>query len=133
MPNASLRFRAAFDEGDSAGIVHFAHYFRLAHRALEAWLPSRGIPWEEWFASSRHAVPLRHADAEFFRPLRPGQEFDIAVEVEEIDDSTVKFAFLLLTCDGERIARVTTTHVFVSLPDFRRMDIPSGIRDRIVN
>ncbi len=126
-----LKFQVAFDEADSEGIVFFGNYFRLAHRALEAWLPTIGITWKEWFANSEWGVPLRHVEAEYFKPLRPGDEFQARLWVKEIGQSSIHFGYEFVSLEGVTLARLKTSHVCVSRPDMKKHLIPNSIRQRL--
>src|SRR4051812_38085840 len=91
-PNA-LRFFIPFDEADREDIVFFGNYFRLAHRALEQYLVQHGIAWKEWFANKEFGVPLRHVECDYLKPLKPGEEFFVSINVAEIGESSVHFAY----------------------------------------
>ncbi|MBX3021011.1 MAG: acyl-CoA thioesterase [Bdellovibrionales bacterium] len=131
MSSAKLRFTAAFDDSDSEGIVFFGNYFRLAHRALEQWLPAQGISWEEWFKNPAFGVPLRHAEADYLKPLKPGQTFEVTVRVAELGESSVHFEIEFQTLDGTALARLKTSHVFVSREGMKKIGIPEAIRARL--
>lgn len=134
MPSSELKpikFTVAFDEADGEGIVFFGNYFRLAHRALEAYLPQVGIPWKEWFANKDWGVPLRHVEADYLLPLRPGETFNVVIRLAEMGESSVHFAYEFLNAEGNPAARVKTSHVFVERSNFRKLAIPPSIRDRL--
>jgi 4-hydroxybenzoyl-CoA thioesterase len=127
-----LRFLVSFDEADSEGIVFFGNYFRLAHRALEQWLPLIGVPWAVWFSSSEYGVPLRHVEADYLGPMRPGEEFIARVGVERLGESSVVFGYEFVI--GERVvARLKTAHVFVAREGGGggKIAIPAEIRARL--
>lgn len=125
-------YQVPFDEGDGEGIVFFGNYFRLAHRALEDFLPEIGIPWAEWFKNPDYGVPLRHVEADYLRPLRPGQSFTVKIEVADLGESSAHFAYEFLVGD-QPAAKLKTSHVFVSRPDMKKRSIPDGIRTKLAS
>jgi YbgC/YbaW family acyl-CoA thioester hydrolase len=131
MKDEKLLFKVAFDEADGEGIVFFGNYFRLAHRALEAWMPTKGITWPEWFKNPAFGVPLRHVECDYLRPLRPGDEYYAAIQVLEIGDSSVHFSYEFTSPEGAALARLKTSHVFVSRPDMKKLAIPETIRRKL--
>lgn len=132
MQVSALRFKVPFDESDGEGIVFFGNYFRLAHRALEQWLPEqRQIPWEEWFKNPEFGVPLRHVEADYLSPLLPGQEFEIEIQIAEIGSSSVHFNYEFRDLKGKALSQLKTSHVFVSRKDGRKIELPPNIRDRL--
>ncbi|HMN69115.1 MAG TPA: thioesterase family protein [Bdellovibrionales bacterium] len=128
--NPVLKFTVAFDEADGEGIVFFGNYFRLAHRAHEAWLPKIGIPWVDWYKHREYGVPLRHVEADYRKPLRPGDEFEVRLTVHEIGESSVTFAYEF-TSGGAVVALLKTAHVFVSRPAMKKLAIPAEIRAKL--
>jgi YbgC/YbaW family acyl-CoA thioester hydrolase len=125
-----LKFTVPFDEADGEGIVFFGNYFRLAHRALERWLPLVGISWREWFDNSEWGVPLRHVEADYLRPLRPGDEYEVRIAVAELGESSVHFAYEMLM-QGAVAARLKTSHVFVSRKEMKKRPVPADIVERL--
>jgi YbgC/YbaW family acyl-CoA thioester hydrolase len=127
-----IRIQVPFDEADGEGIVFFGNYFRLAHRALEQYLPQIGIPWEEWFRHPEYGVPLRHVEADYAGPLRPGDSLEIRVQVSELGESSVQFAFEFWTADqAQPNTQVRTAHVFASRTTRKKIPVPESIRARL--
>ena len=126
-----LRFTVAFDEADGEGIVFFGNYFRLAHRAFEAWLPTRGIPWAEWFANPDWGVPLRHVEADYVSSLRPGEEYLVTIRCEKVGESSAHFSYDFTSPDGRPLARLKSSHVFISRSDRRKRAVPGDVRARL--
>ncbi len=128
-----LVFQVPFDESDGEGIVFFGNYFRLAHRALEQWLPTIGIPWDEWFKNKDWGVPLRHVEADYLRPLRPGDYFEAKILVVNIGESSIHFAYEFVDKKGEVLAKLKTSHVFVSraAQEMKKLKIPDDVRSRL--
>lgn len=128
---AIMRFTVAFDEADGEGIVFFGNYFRLAHRALEVFLPSIQIPWPDWFKNAEWAAPLRHVEADYLMPLRPGEMFEVSVKVSEVGESSVSFSYEFHSPLGQPIAKIKTTHVFIDRKTMRKRPIPAAFRERL--
>ncbi|MGE4132109.1 MAG: acyl-CoA thioesterase [Bdellovibrionales bacterium] len=126
----SLKFKVAFDEADGEGIVFFGNYFRLAHRAFEAYIPHLGISWEEWFRNPEFGVPLRHVEADYLGPLKPGDDFEAHVRVGDMGNSSVQFHYEFYK-EGHLVARLMTAHVFVSRPDMRKISLPQTLVERL--
>lgn len=126
-----MRFHVAFDETDCEGIVFFGNYFRLAHRALETYLPLISIPWKEWFRNDEFGVPLRHVEADYTHPLRAGDELHIKMTVKEVGNSSVHFDYEFTKSTGEPVAKITTSHVFMDRKKRAKLEVPASIRARL--
>jgi YbgC/YbaW family acyl-CoA thioester hydrolase len=120
-----------FDDTDAGGIVFFGNYFRLAHRALEACLPSVGIPWKDWFASEEIGVPLRHVESDYRYPLFPGEKFRMKISVLHLGESSVQFQFEIFNSKEALTTVLKTTHVFVSAATKKKTAIPPAIRTKL--
>jgi len=130
MAGKPVEMTVMFDDADGENIVFFGNYFRLAHRALELWLPEQGIPWTEWFKNKDWGVPLRHVEADYLQPLRPGDRFQVAIRVAEMGESSIHFEYDFLK-DGKPAAKVKTSHVFVSRAAFKKVAVPAIVREKL--
>src|SRR5262245_36812401 len=119
----SVQFRQA----DSAGIMFFANVFGLAHDVYEKFIPHLGIEWHQWFEHTDWAVPVRHAEADYLRPLLPNETYEVDVQIERLGKSsfTLKFAF---SRNESLYCTVTTAHTFYNKKLRSKMSIPSAIR-----
>jgi 1,4-dihydroxy-2-naphthoyl-CoA hydrolase len=118
----------AFGDADAAGVVFYPRLLALAHEAVEDLLRQAPCGWDAWFASARHAAPIRRADADFFLPMRPGETFDVRAAIEETGGSSVIFTVDFLDLAGRHAARVRTVHVFIARPSGERIPVPDEIR-----
>jgi len=127
----ALTFTVAFDEADGENIVFFGNYFRLAHRAFEAWLPTVGIAWRDWFASDTYGAPLIHAEADYLGSLKPGDRFEVSITIARLGDTSVHFAYEFKNESGRSLARVKTSHVFVARGGGGKTRIPDPLRAKL--
>ena len=109
--------RIRFALGDQAGVLFFARIFPIAHGVLEDFILHCGIAWGEWFDSSAQGVPFRHAEADYLRPLRPGDEVEAAVRVGRLGRTSVTFV-VDFAREGERAA-------------FAPVPVPPAFRERL--
>lgn len=117
-----------FDDGDPAGITFFANYFRFAERAFELSLKNSEITWKHWFDHPEWGVPLKHVEAEYKRPLRPGQNCYVRQSVEKLGESSLVLLSEVLDSEKNLCAVVKTTHVFIEKPSLKKRSIPQEIR-----
>ena len=120
-----------FHHADAAGIMFFANNFVLAHDAYEGFIASLGLEFAEWFQSKTMAAPIRHAEAEYFSPLRAGDTATITVEVEHVGRSSFKLAYTFTTAAG-RHARITLVHACMNIEKRTKMDLPEDVRTRLL-
>jgi acyl-CoA thioesterase FadM len=102
-----------FADADTAGVVFYPRAFALAHTVTENLIRHSCMGWHAWFASPDHAVPLRHAEAEFLLPMRVGEIFTARAAVEEVGNTSVTFLVEFSNAAGETAARIRTVHVMI--------------------
>jgi 1,4-dihydroxy-2-naphthoyl-CoA hydrolase len=107
------RFRVALHDTDAAGVMFFAHLFRHAHDAYEAWMAALGFPLDAMIADGVLRLPLVHAEADYRRPLRHGEAVLVQLGVAEVRERSFALDYAFLGADGELAASARTVHVAV--------------------
>jgi acyl-CoA thioesterase FadM len=102
-----------FADADPAGVVFYPRAIALAHSVVEDLIRHSPLGWEEWFASPTHAAPLRHAEADFLRPMKPGEIFTARAAVESTGTTSVTFLVEILDPADRVAARIRTVHVLI--------------------
>lgn len=122
--------RLKFRETDPAGIMYFANIFSLAHDAFEEFIVATGFTWKEWFEPKQFAVPIRHAESDYVKPLKGGDEYEILVSVLAFGNTsfTVRYEFM---SSGSLHATVKTVHSMLDIKKFTKVQIPADYRTRL--
>jgi len=119
---------ARFQDVDAAGIVFFARVLEYFHDAYLAFLADAGQPLPAVLAERRWAAPLRHAEADYLKPIRFGDALEAQLVRARFEGSTLVVGHRLSAAgDGAALALGTTVHVFVDPATFRRTDPPAGL------
>lgn len=119
-----------FDDADAAKIVFFGNYYRLAHRAMELSLPQWGLKWDDFFRRPGIGFPVRHTEAEYFQPIRPGHPMFITVYPEKIGESSVTFrSEFREKCEPNAplSAVVRVVHVSVDIESRQKAKLPESL------
>jgi 1,4-dihydroxy-2-naphthoyl-CoA hydrolase len=121
--------RVRFQDVDAAGIVFFARLFDLMHDAYVAFLAHHGIALDEVIRSGSYAVPLSHADANFLRPLRFGDQVATGPVRAKWEGSRITIGHRIsLLGSGQVVALGRTAHVFVDSATFQKIAPPPSFR-----
>ncbi len=110
--------RVELQEVDAAGVVFYAWFFVYAHRAYEAALRERGFDLAGLLRAGTHALPMVHAEADYQRPVRYGDEVAVDLVCDLMTERSCRFRARVLTVtrDGEqRCAEVTQVHACVDV------------------
>lgn len=125
-----------FDEADARGVLFYGRVQALAHRVFEDFVASELVErWEDWFESERFVAPIKHAEATFHRPMRPGRSYDAELSVAKVGDSSFEVRTRFLERDGaERVVCAETRIVkaFADPATWKKIPIPSAIRARLL-
>ncbi len=87
------RARVAFHETDAARIVHFAQYLRYAEIAETHALHGCGML--EPMIETSLGLPRVKLEAEYMRPLRFWEEYEVRAEILSIGASSLRWQFTL--------------------------------------
>lgn len=112
-----------FQEVDAAGVVFYARIFDYFHDAYVGFLRVRGAPLEDAIRDRGWIAPLRHARAEYIRPLRFGDELAVSLVSLDIDDTEYTIGYRI-EVEGRTTCLGLTRHVSVDPETFRRTRVP---------
>lgn len=122
------RVRVRFYQADPAGVLYFGRVFELVGDAYEELLRQAGVDVDALLRLEEHATPIVHAEADFKRPMRVGEEIVVRATVERVGESSVAVAYTLEGTDGKLRATARVVHVWIEGQNFRKVSIPEGIR-----
>ena len=128
----------AFSETDLAGIVHFSNFFRYMEDCEHAFYRELGYSVHAMDDGEGGTVgwPRVHADADYKKPLRFEEEFEIELSVEEVASKTIRYRFCFWRDpDGGRELAAEGRFVVVCVRfghgGMKSTEIPAAIRAKI--
>jgi len=128
----SLPVPVRFDEADARGILFYGRLQELAHRVFEDFVVAELVStWDDWFLAPDFIVPIKHAEATFHRPMRPGRSYRAELDVVRLGESSfdVRVRFVDDAAPAPvACAETRVSHVFADAQRFRKIPIPSAIR-----
>jgi acyl-CoA thioesterase FadM len=123
------RHRVRLAQTDAAGVVFFTEPLAIAHIAWEALLDELDQPVSRILDERRFALPIVEASTRLLRPVRVGDDVDVAVTLEKLGRSSVVVNHALSVA-GTVVSQCRTVHVAVDaqgrttpLPD----DLAAGL------
>ena len=120
-----------FQHVDAAGVVFFARFFEYVHEAYEGFLTAIGSPLSQVLREQVWAAPLTHVEADYFRPLRLGEEVLVQLVAAEIEGSHLTLGWRLIIVPKPEqkylVAVVQSRHTFLRVDDFERTAVPDVI------
>lgn len=111
-----------FSETDAAGVVYFANVLTLCHEAYEASLSASGIDLRSFFSGQEIAVPIVHAEVDFFKPVFCGDQITIVLTTNLLQPSEFEIAYDLFK-QSKLIAKALTRHVCINAETRSRQEL----------
>ena len=112
---------------DAAGVVYFATLLHICHEAYEQCLTEMGLDWQALLNAKKIALPIVHADIDFFQPLRWGDRLTIELFPAIATDKLGQFTVTYQIHKESRVKLVSiakTTHVAIAPIDQKRRQLP---------
>lgn len=118
-----------FADTDAAGVVFFANYLAICHEAYEESLAVAGVPLGEFFRATGVVVPIARSEAEYLRPLGPGDKLRISVAPEPLSENSfaVRYEIFKAGTVEKLAARVRTEHIAISAAQRTRVPLPPDL------
>jgi len=118
-----------FQDTDAAGVVFFANILTICHEAYEEMLRQQGIDLKLFFRHPEFALPIVHAEVDFYQPVFCGDWLRINVLPEAL--GTDKFKLVYQIDRGSReiaavgpVAQALTVHLCINPQTRQRQDLP---------
>ena len=125
-----------FDEADARGVLFYGRVQALAHRVFEDFVVSELVErWEDWFESTTFVAPIKHAEATFHRPMRPGHHYDVELSVTKVGESSFEVRTAFVNRAGAEpvlCAEARIVKAFADPATWTKIPIPSAIRSRLL-
>jgi 4-hydroxybenzoyl-CoA thioesterase len=125
-----------FEEADARGVLFYGRLQALAHHVWEEFVVSTLVDrWEDWFESPDFVAPIKHAEATYHRPLRPGHSYVAELTVAKVGDSSLEVVTRFLDESGSEPVLCAETRVVKVMADpstWKKIPIPSAIRERLL-
>jgi YbgC/YbaW family acyl-CoA thioester hydrolase len=129
-PHAFVESRAIrFQDIDAAGIIFYPRILEMFHDAYGAFLAFAGCPLPEVLQSGTWLAPVRHAEADYFKPMRFGDPVTVEICRAHLSESEATLGYRIARAPGGEVCVVgQVVHTFVNRATFKRTPIPEPVR-----
>lgn len=123
---------------DAAGVVYFATLLHICHEAYETCLTTAGIDWQALLTAGTVAIPIVHAEIDFFQPIRWGDRLSITLQPSTPAPSklTIKYQIYPSPIPAQSqnlLAIATTKHLAIQPQQHQRTELPNSIKKWLKN
>lgn len=115
-----------FQDTDAAGVVYFANVLSICHEAYEASLAATEIDLKHFFSHPAIAIPIVHAEVDFFRPLFCGDRLQVHLTPQLLNrqEFTIYYEIFNLETSDRSLSKAQTRHVCIDPTARVRQDLP---------
>ena len=113
-------------ETDATGVIYFTSLLHYALEAFEVLLHKNESGLSQIFAKG-YLMPIVHAEADYFSPLRVGDEIEIRIMLGKLGTSSITFQYEFLAKQNV-VGRVEVVHVSISKQTGEKIPIPPQLK-----
>ena len=120
-----------FQQTDAAGVVYFTNTLSICHEAYEEALEAVGILLQSFCQSHEIALPITHAEIDFYHPLRGNDRITVQLTPQLRKPSEFAIAYQIYLDPNPPAespilaAQARTRHVCIHPVERCRQDLPS--------
>jgi acyl-CoA thioesterase FadM len=123
--NRAIRFQ----DVDGAGIIFYPRVLEMFHDVYVAFLAFAGAPLPEVLRTGSWIAPVRHAEADYFKPLRFGDPVLVEICRAHVSETEATLGYRIARAENGEVCVVgQVVHTFVDRASFKRTPIPEPVR-----
>ena len=126
----TAKVKVYFYDADPAGIIFYASLFKYVHAAYEDFMRSLSTE-RNFFFDRDYILPIMHAEADYVKPIRVGDELTIEVNVSLLKNSSFELSYKFYKDGGQFTALAKTVHVCVLKEKFQKIELPKNFYDKL--
>ncbi len=120
---------------DAAGVIYFASLLSICHEAYENHLTQSGIDLKSFFLNPETALPIVHAEIDFFHPLFCGDRLEILITSQLLNENSfeIHYQIFLTETPQHQVAKGKTKHVCINIPTRQKKSLPEAIKQVLLS
>ena len=126
----TIKRRINFHDCDPAGILFYGNIFFICHSAYEEMISSFDLNLNYW-QNEEFVVPITSSKANFFTPLKTGDDLTIDVNVSELRKSSFELSYNCWNQSGELCIEVKTVHVFIDKKSWQKKELTTELKKNL--
>ena len=130
MQTFNYHFTTTLHDIDAAGVLFFAHLYRHAHDAYEAFMSDIGFSLDEVIRKNVK-LPLVHSEADFLQPIRHGNRITVVLQIKNIGNSSFTVNYRFTGEQDKHLATASTTHVYLDANGNKCNALPDALHSEL--
>jgi len=124
-----------FQDIDAAGIIFYPRILEMFHDAYAAFLAHAGSPLRDVLRTDTWIAPVRHAEADYFKPLRYADLVTVEICRAHVAETEATLGYRVARAEGNGEVCVVgqVVHTFVDRATFKRISMPEPVRRALLH
>ncbi|MGB2926694.1 MAG: thioesterase family protein [Limnothrix sp.] len=123
---------------DAAGVVYFSQLLHICHEAYEICLREEGLDWQALLQAGEMAIPIVHAEINFFQPIKWGDRLTIQLYPSAPDPNKLTVQYQIYPDPipentTNLLASGQTKHITIQPQQRQRLPLPNIIKKWVKN
>ena len=120
---------------DAAGVIYFSNLLSICHEAYEDFLTSNPISFKNLVYHGSIALPIVHAEIDFFKPIYCGDRIliDIIATINTNNEFKIDYRIYPELYNDVTLAFAKTIHVCIDKKTRKRVNFPDLIKECLQN
>lgn len=128
----NTKVKVYFYDADPAGIIFYASIFKFAHYAYEDLMRSFNLE-KNYFFDEEIILPIIHTQADYFSPIKVGEEILISVTTSQLRDNSFELSYKFTDSNDKIRGSAKTVHVCVKKENFKKVHLPADLFEKLKN
>jgi 1,4-dihydroxy-2-naphthoyl-CoA hydrolase len=128
----NTKVRINFFDTDPGGVIFYSNLLKFAHVGYEELFNSFDL-YHKYFLEGEFIIPIIHAEADYLKPIRAGDQIKIMIELTRLENSSFELSYVFKNAQNETAAKARTVHVMVNKNSFKKTDIPEDLKFQLEN
>jgi 1,4-dihydroxy-2-naphthoyl-CoA hydrolase len=111
---------------DAAGVVYFANVLSICHEAYQASLAAAGINIKVFFTHPSVALPIVHANVDFFRPMFCGDDLTVNLIPHKLSVNKFEVNYEIIV-KNVLVSKAVTRHVCIDAISRNKQDLSAEV------
>jgi len=125
------RNQVRMHDTDMAGILYFPRQFRFAHDALEDFVETIGLTFDQVFRQEKFVFVIVHAESDYYAPLRVGDKIEVQLSVTKIGQTSFTVNYEIHNQHKQHVGHAQTVHVTLDSVTRKKIPIPEKFKTHL--
>lgn len=112
---------------DAAKLIFYSSLFNIAYECYEEFFEKSEFGVKKILDDGKFLIPVVHAEADYFKPLRLGDKIEIRMTLNSLGKSSFTLACAFFNECDEKAANVKTVKVMVDAKSGKPIEIPEKL------